>query len=149
MSATEPPRSRCTAGPATCTIVASSRFIASAVSRPVNATQRPLWTAGATSVMGSSPVRWCHPPGRIPFVPLRRTKLPILHITWASLTDMTTLDDLDRALIHALQVDGRAPFPPVATVLGPSTQPVIRRYRRLRGEAGLRVIGLPDPLGAT
>ncbi|WP_326569559.1 AsnC family transcriptional regulator [Amycolatopsis rhabdoformis] len=55
------------------------------------------------------------------------------------------LDDLDRALIHALQLDGRAPFARIGAVLGVSTQTVARRYRRLRAEAGLRVVGLPDP----
>ncbi|MEU7168365.1 Lrp/AsnC family transcriptional regulator [Streptomyces morookaense] len=55
------------------------------------------------------------------------------------------LDDLDRALVHALHIDGRAPFSRIAEVLGVSTQTVARRYRRLRTEAGLRVVGLPDP----
>ncbi|MFD5796057.1 Lrp/AsnC family transcriptional regulator [Streptomyces diastatochromogenes] len=55
------------------------------------------------------------------------------------------LDDLDRALIHALHLDGRAPFSRIAGVLGVSAQTIARRYRRLRTEAGLRVVGLPDP----
>lgn len=55
------------------------------------------------------------------------------------------LDDLDRALIHALHIDGRAPFNRIATALDVSPQTVARRYRRLRGEASLRVVGLPDP----
>ncbi|MEV0231826.1 AsnC family transcriptional regulator [Nonomuraea sp. NPDC050786] len=55
------------------------------------------------------------------------------------------LDDLDRGLIHALHIDGRAPFSRIAEVLGVSTQTVARRYRRLRAEAGLRVVGLPAP----
>ncbi|MGW3207733.1 Lrp/AsnC family transcriptional regulator [Streptomyces sp. NPDC001135] len=55
------------------------------------------------------------------------------------------LDDLDRALIHALHLDGRAPFSTIAEVLGVSAQTVARRYRRLRTEAGLRVVGLADP----
>ncbi|WP_439383645.1 Lrp/AsnC family transcriptional regulator [Amycolatopsis lexingtonensis] len=58
---------------------------------------------------------------------------------------MATLDAIDRALIHALHVDGRAPFTKIGDVLGVSTQTVARRYRRLRAEAGLRVVGLPDP----
>ncbi|WP_103355680.1 Lrp/AsnC family transcriptional regulator [Amycolatopsis sp. CA-128772] len=58
---------------------------------------------------------------------------------------MTTLDDVDRALIHALHIDGRAPFTKLGDVLGVSTQTVARRYRRLRAEASLRVVGLPDP----
>ncbi|MFD8543361.1 Lrp/AsnC family transcriptional regulator [Streptomyces sp. NPDC059649] len=55
------------------------------------------------------------------------------------------LDEIDRGLIHALHLDGRAPFSRIAEVLGVSTQTVARRYRRLSAEAGLRVVGLPDP----
>ncbi|MEU7060597.1 Lrp/AsnC family transcriptional regulator [Streptomyces sp. NPDC046197] len=55
------------------------------------------------------------------------------------------LDDLDRALIHALHIDPRAPFSRIAGVLGVSAQTVARRYRRLRTEASLRVVGLTDP----
>ncbi|MEV5709198.1 Lrp/AsnC family transcriptional regulator [Actinoallomurus sp. NPDC052274] len=55
------------------------------------------------------------------------------------------LDDLDRRVIHALHIDGRAPFSRIAQVLGVSTQTVARRYRRLRAEAGLRVVGLTEP----
>ncbi|WP_206789969.1 Lrp/AsnC family transcriptional regulator [Amycolatopsis sp. MtRt-6] len=58
---------------------------------------------------------------------------------------MTTLDAVDRAVVHALHLDGRAPFTKIGDVLGVSTQTVARRYRRLREEAGLRVVGLPDP----
>ena len=61
------------------------------------------------------------------------------------MNDMTMLDAVDRALIHALHVDGRAPFTKIGTVLGVSTQTIARRYRRLRAEAALRVVGLPDP----
>ncbi|MEU0090848.1 AsnC family transcriptional regulator [Kribbella sp. NPDC006257] len=55
------------------------------------------------------------------------------------------LDEIDRGLIHALRVDGRAPFSRIGAVLGVSTQTIARRYRRLTAEAGLRVVGLPDP----
>ncbi|MEV6294261.1 Lrp/AsnC family transcriptional regulator [Streptomyces sp. NPDC051896] len=55
------------------------------------------------------------------------------------------LDDLDRALIHALHVAGRAPFSRIAAALGVSSQTIARRYRRLREEASLRVVGLADP----
>jgi DNA-binding Lrp family transcriptional regulator len=58
---------------------------------------------------------------------------------------MLALDDLDLGLIHALQVDARAPFTLVADVLGSSTQTVVRRYRRLHAQAGLRVVALPTP----
>ncbi|HWN31985.1 MAG TPA: AsnC family transcriptional regulator [Pseudonocardia sp.] len=55
------------------------------------------------------------------------------------------LDQLDRGLIHALQLDGRATYTRIGAALDVSTQTVARRYRRLRGEAGLRVVGLPEP----
>lgn len=58
---------------------------------------------------------------------------------------MLTLDDTDRSLIHALRVDARAPLTKIAEVLGTSTQTAARRYGKLRAEAGLRVVGLPDP----
>ena len=61
------------------------------------------------------------------------------------------LDELDRALVHALHLDGRAPFARIAQVLGVSTQTVTRRYQRLQRDAGLRVVALPgfDRPGAT
>jgi DNA-binding Lrp family transcriptional regulator len=54
------------------------------------------------------------------------------------------LDALDRAVIHALHVDGRAPFNQVAAVLGTSQQTVARRYRALRSTGVLRVVGMVD-----
>ena len=54
------------------------------------------------------------------------------------------LDDLDRSLVHALQVNGRAPFGLIAAALGVSDHTIARRYRRLRSQGVLRVVGLPD-----
>ncbi|MGW8379411.1 AsnC family transcriptional regulator [Streptomyces sp. ODS28] len=54
------------------------------------------------------------------------------------------LDEVDRGLVHALHVDGRAPFSRIGEVLGVSPQTVARRCRRLYAEAGLRVLALPD-----
>jgi DNA-binding Lrp family transcriptional regulator len=59
--------------------------------------------------------------------------------------DGPVLDELDSRLAHALQVDGRAPFSRLASVLGVSEQTVARRFRRLRGDGVLRVLGLPTP----
>ncbi|MFE5541948.1 Lrp/AsnC family transcriptional regulator [Streptomyces sp. NPDC056492] len=59
---------------------------------------------------------------------------------------MTTplqLDELDRGLMEALMIDGRAAFSKIAEVLEVSDQTVVRRYRRLRTSGLLRVIGLP------
>jgi DNA-binding Lrp family transcriptional regulator len=57
------------------------------------------------------------------------------------MVESITLDDLDRALVHALTVDGRAPFGTIAEVLGVSDQTIARRYRRLRSAGVLRVVG--------
>ncbi|MBL1096320.1 Lrp/AsnC family transcriptional regulator [Streptomyces coffeae] len=56
-----------------------------------------------------------------------------------------SIDDLDRALVYALQLDGRAPFSRIAEVLGVSDQTVARRYTRLRTTRTIRVLGLTDP----
>jgi DNA-binding Lrp family transcriptional regulator len=58
---------------------------------------------------------------------------------------MAEFDDVDRALVHALQIDGRAPFRRVAEVLGVSDQTVARRYARLCSTRALRVVGFSDP----
>ncbi|MFF8731984.1 Lrp/AsnC family transcriptional regulator [Streptomyces sp. NPDC015171] len=60
-------------------------------------------------------------------------------------------DELDRRLVHALQIDGRAPFSAIAGVLGVSDRTVARRYARLRSAGAVRVLGGVDPtaLGAT
>ncbi|AJE80804.1 MULTISPECIES: Lrp/AsnC family transcriptional regulator [Streptomyces] len=55
-------------------------------------------------------------------------------------------DLLDRQLVQALEIDGRAPFSRIAEVLGVSDQTVARRYRRLRTALGLRVVGMRDAL---
>ncbi|WP_051942620.1 Lrp/AsnC family transcriptional regulator [Streptacidiphilus rugosus] len=54
-------------------------------------------------------------------------------------------DTLDRGLVQALQLDGRAPFSRIAEVLGVSDQTVARRYARLRASGAARVLGLSDP----
>ncbi|MFE0170964.1 Lrp/AsnC family transcriptional regulator [Streptomyces sp. NPDC059002] len=60
------------------------------------------------------------------------------------MTESDVFDELDRKLLHALEVDGRAPFSRIAHVLGVSDQTVARRYRRLCAGAGLRVVGVRD-----
>ncbi|MFE3763565.1 Lrp/AsnC family transcriptional regulator [Streptomyces sp. NPDC059104] len=54
------------------------------------------------------------------------------------------LDALDQCLVQALVIDGRAPFSRIAEVLEVSDQTVVRRYRRLRTEGLVRVVGLPQ-----
>nr|WSW47880.1 Lrp/AsnC family transcriptional regulator [Streptomyces sp. NBC_01001] len=60
------------------------------------------------------------------------------------MTQSATLDTLDRRLIHALQIDGRASFSRIAGVLGAPERTVIRRYHRLRSALVVRVVGLVD-----
>ncbi|MGW3012261.1 Lrp/AsnC family transcriptional regulator [Streptomyces sp. NPDC001219] len=62
-----------------------------------------------------------------------------------------TLEGIDRGLVHALRIDGRAPFRTLAEVLGVSENTVARRYRRLRAHGVLRVVGVLNgvPLGHT
>jgi len=57
-------------------------------------------------------------------------------------------DLLDVQLLHALQVDGRAPFGQIADVLGVSDQTVARRYNRLYAARLLQVRGLVEPSAA-
>jgi DNA-binding Lrp family transcriptional regulator len=59
--------------------------------------------------------------------------------------DLPTIDRLDRRLVHALLLDGRAPFRRIAEALGSSEQTIARRYRRLREAGVLRVVVVPDP----
>lgn len=54
-------------------------------------------------------------------------------------------DELDRQLVHALHIDGRAPMSTLAAVLGVSDKTLARRYARLRACGALRVVGAVDP----
>jgi DNA-binding Lrp family transcriptional regulator len=63
-----------------------------------------------------------------------------------SVMPLGRLDLLDQQVAQALQIDGRAPFRRIGEVLGVSDQTVARRYTRLQTSAGLRVLGLSDPL---
>ncbi|WP_433257836.1 Lrp/AsnC family transcriptional regulator [Streptosporangium sp. CA-135522] len=56
----------------------------------------------------------------------------------------SVLDAMDYALVHALQIDGRASFRTIADVLHVSEHTVARRYRKLRAHGVLRVVGWLD-----
>ncbi|MGW7433469.1 Lrp/AsnC family transcriptional regulator [Streptomyces sp. NPDC054861] len=60
------------------------------------------------------------------------------------MTRSVTLDALDRRLIHALQIDGRASFSRIGAVLGVPERTAARRYHRLRSALVVRVVGLVD-----
>lgn len=63
----------------------------------------------------------------------------------APVPNTVTLDQLDRQIVRSLQLDPRAAFSLVASVLGVSEQTVARRYRRLQRAGVLRVIAAVDP----
>ncbi len=56
------------------------------------------------------------------------------------------IERIDRQILHCLHIDGRAPFSRIAKVVGISEQTVARRYRRLRADGVVRVVGLVDPV---
>ncbi|WP_431682661.1 AsnC family transcriptional regulator [Kitasatospora sp. KL5] len=58
--------------------------------------------------------------------------------------DSVTFDALDRRLLHALQLDGRAPFSRIAEVLDVSDRTLARRAARLRASGRVRVAGVAD-----
>jgi len=67
--------------------------------------------------------------------------VPDLDIITLVFVKTSQLDDVDRQLLHALLVAPRAPFKLLGEVIGVSDQTVARRYRRMAGDAGLRVHG--------
>jgi DNA-binding Lrp family transcriptional regulator len=69
-----------------------------------------------------------------------RTHLPFMT---AFTSDSFKLDRVDHQLLHALVVDGRAPFSLLAEVIGTSEQTIARRYRRLHEAGAIRVLVLP------
>jgi DNA-binding Lrp family transcriptional regulator len=77
-----------------------------------------------------------------PELPPGGAQAKILDIPYGCVVE---IDEIDRTLIHALNVDGRAPFSRIAEVLGISDQTVARRYRRLRATSTARVVGLAMP----
>ncbi|MDW5596444.1 Lrp/AsnC family transcriptional regulator [Conexibacter stalactiti] len=56
------------------------------------------------------------------------------------------LDDLDRAIVEALQADGRASFREIARALGVAEGTVRNRYDRLSEAGVLDVVGVTNPL---
>jgi Lrp/AsnC family transcriptional regulator for asnA, asnC and gidA len=57
------------------------------------------------------------------------------------------LDDVDRAIIEALQRNGREPFRRIAGEIGISEATVRARYARLCADGILQVTGVTNPLG--
>jgi Lrp/AsnC family transcriptional regulator for asnA, asnC and gidA len=58
-----------------------------------------------------------------------------------------SLDAVDRAIIEALQANGRESFRSIATRIGVAEATVRARYNRLVGDDILQVTGITNPLG--
>ena len=56
-----------------------------------------------------------------------------------------TVDAVDNRIVRALQLAPRAAFAEIASAVGVSEQTVARRYRRLRADGVLRVVGAVNP----
>ncbi|MGH8988545.1 MAG: Lrp/AsnC family transcriptional regulator [Acidimicrobiales bacterium] len=56
------------------------------------------------------------------------------------------LDDANRAIIEALQRDGRLPYGAIADEVGLSEAAVRRRVQRLRETGVMQIVGVTDPL---
>jgi len=56
------------------------------------------------------------------------------------------LDDLDRGIIAALQVDGRRAYSRIADEVGVSESVIRYRVRRLEDAGILRIVGIADPM---
>ncbi len=63
-------------------------------------------------------------------------------MTTLNRVEATTLDEVDRQIVHFLTIEPRASFRTLAEVTGISDQTAARRYRRLSESAGLRVLGV-------
>ena len=57
-----------------------------------------------------------------------------------------TLDDVDRRIITALQVDGRRPYGSIANEVSLSEAAVRRRVQRLRDQGALEIVAITDPM---
>ena len=57
-----------------------------------------------------------------------------------------TLDDVDRRIITALQVDGRRPYGTIANEVSLSEAAVRRRVQRLRDQGALEIVAITDPM---
>jgi Lrp/AsnC family transcriptional regulator for asnA, asnC and gidA len=54
-------------------------------------------------------------------------------------------DEIDRAIIRLLQIDGRKPYTEIAAAIGVSEGTVRQRVKRLVGDQMLQVVGIVDP----
>ena len=66
-------------------------------------------------------------------------------VGWSAHRSPHQLDDLDRAVLHELQLDGRRSFRDIARTIGASEATVRFRVNRLRENGVLQILGFVDP----
>jgi Lrp/AsnC family transcriptional regulator for asnA, asnC and gidA len=66
-------------------------------------------------------------------------------VGWSAHRSPRQLDDLDRAVLHELQLDGRRSFRDIARTIGGSEATVRFRVNRLRENGVLQILGFVDP----
>lgn len=75
-----------------------------------------------------------------------RRSVSSAHDNLTHVNDSDELDDLDRRIIAALQVDGRRTFSSLAEEFGIPASSVRYRTKRLEDEGILQVVGIANPL---
>lgn len=66
-------------------------------------------------------------------------------VGWSAHRPPHQLDELDRAVLHELQLDGRRSFRDIARTIGASEATVRFRVNRLRESGVLQILGFVDP----
>lgn len=61
-------------------------------------------------------------------------------------TESVTLDDIDKAIVRELQVDGRMPYAQLGPKVGLSQAAVRQRVQRLISSGVMQVVAVTDPL---
>ena len=76
----------------------------------------------------------------------RAARATRVHKIDAPAPSAVALDDVDRRIITALQVDGRRPYGSIANEVSLSEAAVRRRVQRLRDQGALEIVAITDPM---
>ena len=76
----------------------------------------------------------------------RAARATRVHKIDAPAPSAVALDDVDRRIITALQVDGRRPYGTIANEVSLSEAAVRRRVQRLRDQGALEIVAITDPM---
>ena len=76
----------------------------------------------------------------------RAARATRVHKIDAPAPSAVALDDVDRRIITALQVDGRRPYGSIANEVSLAEAAVRRRVQRLRDQGALEIVAITDPM---